>query len=411
MLPRNLTAITATAAALLFSLAVPLPAYAQQQTAAATCSADDFAAAVDRSGASLRTFNGEVLPKIQDKIRQLGAKRGWNEADSEEKALSALRDARTEKLDADAEDLITKIDMLGRPPENAPLDCSKLTELEAAGLELLGVMKAKSSYTLEKLDAAIAGGAAGDKKVAAGQTPAASPAPAAPRATETPAATTAPTAEQGAPPKPVAKSKAQNWAAQTTPQTPHALDTLRVGPSVPTMEPSAGLAMLEPLPPEEQGYDIDEIREITRGFFGTISTELGSVIEYAFSSAGRPSGYVLGTEGGGAFLAGVRYGSGTLYMRSGGSSKIHWHGPSIGTDFGAAGSRTMFLIYRVHQPDDLYRHFTGIDGSAYLIGGVGITFLKGGQVMMAPIRTGLGLRLGASIGYIRFTPRPTWNPF
>lgn len=412
MLPRNLTAIAATAAALLFSLAAPLPAYAQQQTAAATCSADDFAAAVDRSGASLRTFNAEVLPKIQDRVRQLRIKHGWSETDSEEKALGAIvRDARMERLDADAEEMITKIDMLGRPPENAPLDCSKLTELEAAGLELLGVMKAKSSYTLEKLDAAIASGAAGDKKVAANKAPAASPAPAAPRATETPAATTAPTAEQDAPPKPVAKSKAQNWAAQTTPQAPHALDTLRVGPSVPTMEPGAGLAMLEPLPPEEQGYDIDEIREITRGFFGTISTELGSVIEYAFSSAGRPSGYVLGTEGGGAFLAGVRYGSGTLYMRSGGSSKIHWHGPSIGTDFGAAGSRTMFLIYRVHQPDDLYRHFTGIDGSAYLIGGVGITFLKGGQVMMAPIRTGLGLRLGASIGYIRFTPRPTWNPF
>ncbi len=169
--------------------------------------------------------------------------------------------------------------------------------------------------------------------------------------------------------------------------------------------------MLEPLPPEEAGYTIDEIREISRGFFGTISTELGSVIEYAFSSAGRPDGYVLGTEGGGAFLAGVRYGSGTLYMRSGGSGKIYWHGPSIGTDFGASGSRTMFLIYRLHQPEELYRQFTGVDGSAYFIGGVGITFLKGGQVTMAPIRTGLGLRLGANIGYIRFTPRPTWNPF
>lgn len=409
MLPRNLTAIAATAAALLFGLAAaPRPALAQQQTAAATCTADDFAAAVDRSGASLRTFNAEVLPQIQDKIRQLGIKRGWSEADSEEKALAALRDARMEKLDADAEDLITKIDMLGRPPESTPLDCSKLTELEAAGLELLGVMKAKSSYTLEKLDAAIARG--GDKKIADSKAPA-SPAPAAPRTGEPRGTTTAPAAEQAAPPKPVAKSKAQNWAAQTAPQPGRAPMPPMPDTTVPTMEPGAGLAMLEPLPPDEQGYDIDEIREITRGFFGTISTELGSVIEYAFSSAGRPSGYVLGTEGGGAFLAGVRYGSGTLYMRSGGSSKIYWHGPSIGTDFGAAGSRTMFLIYRVQQPDDLYRHFTGIDGSAYLIGGVGITFLKGGQVMMAPIRTGLGLRLGASIGYIRFTPRPTWNPF
>src|SRR4029079_13618458 len=120
--------------------------------------------------------------------------------------------------------------------------------------------------------------------------------------------------------------------------------------------------------------------------------------------------YVLGTEGGGAFLAGLRYGSGTYYMRAGGSGNIYWHGPSIGTDFGASGSRTMFLIYRLHQPEELYRQFTGVDGSAYFIGGVGVTFLKGGQVMMAPIRTGLGLRLGANIGYIRFTPRATWTP-
>jgi hypothetical protein len=173
------------------------------------------------------------------------------------------------------------------------------------------------------------------------------------------------------------------------------------------MEPEEGYTILQP----EQGYTIDEIREITRGFFGTISTNLASVIEYAFSKSGRPSAYVLGKEGGGAFLAGVRYGSGRLFMRSGGNEKIYWHGPSLGTDFGAAGSRTMFLIYRLSEPADLYRQFTGVDGSAYFVGGVGITFLKGGKVIMAPIRSGIGLRLGANLGYIRFTPRPTWNPF
>lgn len=167
----------------------------------------------------------------------------------------------------------------------------------------------------------------------------------------------------------------------------------------------------EPLAPDQAGYTIDEIRDISREFFGTISTELGSVIEYAFSSAGRPDGYVLGTEGGGAFLAGVRYGSGKLYLHTGGSEKVSWHGPSIGYDFGGEGSRTMFLIYHLGGAPALYRTFTGIDGSAYFIGGVGITFLKGGPVLMAPIRIGLGLRLGANIGYIRFTPRATWNPF
>lgn len=362
--------------------------------ASAACTSEDFAAAVDKSGASLRAFNAEALPKLQDKLKQLKAKKGWSDSDYEEKALASVRDERTSKLDAEAEDLIVKIDQLGRPAESGPIDCSKLTELEAAGIELLAVMKAKSNYTLSKLDAAIGG------KPSVAEAKPAAPA-AAPKADAT-----APKAD-AVPPKPVAKSAAQKWATQTK---PHA-DGAAPEPGVTTLEPGPSVAILEPLPPDEPGYTIDEIREISRGFFGTISTELGSVIEYAFSSAGRPDGYVLGTEGGGAFLAGVRYGSGTVYLRSGGSGKIYWHGPSIGTDFGASGSRTMFLIYRLHEPEGLYRQFTGIDGSAYFIGGVGITFLKGGPVIMAPIRTGLGFRIGANIGYIRFTPRPTWNPF
>jgi hypothetical protein len=98
-------------------------------------------------------------------------------------------------------------------------------------------------------------------------------------------------------------------------------------------------------------------------------------------------------------------------MRTGGERPVYWHGPSLGYDFGAEGSRTMFLIYRLADPEALFRSFTGIDGSAYLVGGVGITFLKGGDVIMAPIRSGLGLRLGANVGYVRFTPKATWNPF
>jgi hypothetical protein len=357
---------------------------------AATCTNEDFAAAVDKSGAALRTFNASAMPQLQEKVNELKERRGWTD---DEKALESIRDPHMAKLDAEAEDLIVKIDMLGRPPEDGPPDCSKLTELEAAGLELLAVMKAKSDYTLGKLDAQLAGG------------PARQEAAPSPKAPAPPKAEAPPAAAQKAdeiPPPPVAKSTIENWATQTGPPS-----------GVYPAEPNPALALMppDPLADAEPGYSIDEIREITRGFFGTISTELGSVIEYAFSSAGRPSGYVLGTEGGGAFLAGVRYGSGTLYMRSGGSSKVYWHGPSIGTDIGAAGSRTMFLIYRMHEPGELYRLFTGIDGSAYFLGGVGITFLKGGRVIMAPIRTGLGFRIGANIGYIRFTPHSTWNPF
>jgi hypothetical protein len=172
-----------------------------------------------------------------------------------------------------------------------------------------------------------------------------------------------------------------------------------------------GTALTDPALGPDDGYTIDEIREATRGFFGTVSTSLASVIEHAFQKGGRPTAYVLGNEGGGAFLAGLRYGEGTLYLRSGGTQKVYWHGPSIGYDVGAEGSRTLFLIYSLDDPANLFRRYTGVDGSAYLVGGVGMTLLKGGPVMMAPIRSGIGLRLGASIGYVRFTSRPTWNPF
>jgi hypothetical protein len=349
------------------------------------CTVEDFAAAVDRSGAQLRAFNAEALPKLKDKLKQLKEKKGADDPSYEEKALTDLRDQRTVKLDADAEDLILKIDTLGQPPTEGPLNCAQLAELDAAGLELLAVMKAKSAYTLSKLDTAIAGQEAPAAKKQAE------------KSSEKQAAVP--------PPPPARRQSAPAWDTQTQQQLP----------SPPGPPPVAAAPF--PMPPSgtstgaQRGYTIDEIQEITRGFFGTISTSLASVLEYAFASAGRPDGYVLGKEGGGAFLAGVRYGTGTLYMRSGETEKVYWHGPSIGTDFGASGSRTMFLIYNVRQPGELMRGFTGVDGSAYFVGGVGITFLKGGDVIMAPIRSGLGFRIGANVGYIRFTPHPTWNPF
>jgi hypothetical protein len=162
---------------------------------------------------------------------------------------------------------------------------------------------------------------------------------------------------------------------------------------------------------DAEGYTIEEIKAASAGFFGQVSANLGSVIEHLFRKSGRPTGYILGTEGGGAFIAGVRYGDGTLYMRSGGSQKIYWHGPSVGADFGGAGSKTLFLIYKLTSPEELYSSFTGIDGSAYLVGGVGVTLVTNGAVVLAPIRSGVGLRLGANLGYLRFTPKATWNPF
>jgi hypothetical protein len=357
-------------------------------TQAATCTAEDFAAAVDKSGSVLRAYNSEALPKLQERLAALAKAKGWKQSGYDQRAMAQIRDKHTAKLDTQAEDLLLKLDTLGRTVPTTESDCAKVAELEAATLELLAVMKAKSAYTLSKLDAAIV--AAGNAKVAEPAAPKAGPGVGAEVGPKV-ARTQPPEQATPAPPKPKSHEP-EDWSTQTRTQQERPLP------------PVAGLDA-------DQGYTIDEIREITRGFFGTISTNLASVIEYAFSTSGRPSAYVLGTEGGGAFLAGVRYGKGALYLRSGGKQEVYWHGPSIGTDFGASGSRTMFLIYDLKAPERLFRQFTGIDGSAYFVGGVGITFLKGGDVIMAPIRSGLGLRLGANLGYIRFTPQPTWNPF
>jgi hypothetical protein len=158
-------------------------------------------------------------------------------------------------------------------------------------------------------------------------------------------------------------------------------------------------------------FSQNEILHAGHGFFGSVSKGLASVVEYTFQKAGRPNGYILGEDAGGAFIAGLRYGEGTLYTKDAGVHKVYWQGPSVGYDFGGEGSKTMVLVYNMRSPHDIFDRFGGVQGSAYFIGGVGVQFLKSGDVTLAPIRSGIGFRLGANIGYLKYTPRPTWNPF
>jgi hypothetical protein len=164
-------------------------------------------------------------------------------------------------------------------------------------------------------------------------------------------------------------------------------------------------------PPRDDGYSQNEIIEAGGRFFGSVSKGLASVVEYAFQKSGRPNGYILGTDGGGAFIAGLRYGEGTLYTRDAGAHRVFWQGPSIGYDFGGEGSKTMVLVYNLRDPSQIYERYAGVQGSAYLVGGVGIQFQTHGNVTLAPIRSGIGLRLGANVGYLKYTRSPTWNPF
>jgi hypothetical protein len=158
-------------------------------------------------------------------------------------------------------------------------------------------------------------------------------------------------------------------------------------------------------------YSSREILDAGHSFFGSVSKGLASVVEYAFQSQGRPNGYILGQDAGGAVVAGLRYGEGILYTKDAGSHRVYWQGPSVGWDLGAEGSKVMVLVYNLRDPREIYQRFGGVDGSAYIVGGVGLTFQKSGDVIVAPIRAGVGLRLGANIGYLKYTRTPTWNPF
>jgi hypothetical protein len=158
-------------------------------------------------------------------------------------------------------------------------------------------------------------------------------------------------------------------------------------------------------------FSSSELISTGHRFFGTVSRGLATVIEKAVSQWGQPNGYVLGEEGSGAFIGGLRYGEGVLYTKNAGDLKVFWQGPSFGWDFGGEGARTMMLVYNLPATQAVYQRFAGIDGSAYFVGGFGMTALTANNIVIVPIRAGVGLRLGANIGYLKFTPQSTWNPF
>lgn len=160
-----------------------------------------------------------------------------------------------------------------------------------------------------------------------------------------------------------------------------------------------------------QQYTSQEIVDSGHKFFGETSGGLATVVEKIFSTYGLPNGYVLGEEGSGAFVGGLTYGEGKLYTKNAGDHKVYWQGPSLGWDFGGQGSRVMVLVYNLDDVGNLYNRFAGVAGSAYVIAGLGFNVLKAGNVLLVPIRTGVGARLGVNLGYLKLTQQPTWNPF
>jgi hypothetical protein len=160
-----------------------------------------------------------------------------------------------------------------------------------------------------------------------------------------------------------------------------------------------------------ESYTPEEMLTVGHTFFGKTSREIAKAIEYVFQRQGQPTAYIVGEEGAGAFIGGLRYGEGTIYYKNGTKQRIYWQGPSVGFDFGANGSRSLVLVYNSSSPEDLYDRFGGVEGSAYMIGGLGVNFQQHDEIILAPIRTGVGARLGANVGYLKYSGRPNWNPF
>ncbi|RCW28016.1 hypothetical protein DFR48_10124 [Ciceribacter lividus] len=158
-------------------------------------------------------------------------------------------------------------------------------------------------------------------------------------------------------------------------------------------------------------YTAQEIVDAGHSFFGETSGALAKVIEKAFSQYGLPNGYILGQEGSGAFIAGLTYGEGMLYTKNAGQHDVFWQGPSLGLDYGGNGTRAMMLVYDLPSIDSLYARYGGVSGSAYVVAGLGMTVLKNQNIVLVPIRTGIGARLGVNVGYLKLTRQPTWNPF
>lgn len=162
---------------------------------------------------------------------------------------------------------------------------------------------------------------------------------------------------------------------------------------------------------EDDTYEEDTILKEADAFFGGGAEGLADVIEKLFKDKGRPNAYIKGQEVSGAIVIGARYGDGTLVRKAGGSTKVHWTGPTIGFDAGGNISKVFVLIYNLPNIEAIFQRFPAIDGSFYFIGGVGANYHQVGNLVLAPMRFGAGFRAGVNIGYMHYRKEKSWNPF
>jgi len=164
-------------------------------------------------------------------------------------------------------------------------------------------------------------------------------------------------------------------------------------------------------PAQTPTYTSDELVTAASDFFGVAAETVGAAIQRVFADNGQPTGYVAGEEASGAITIGARYGRGLLYMKNRPTTEVYWQGPSIGWDLGGNASRVFTLCYGLNHPDVIFQRFPGVEGSAYLIGGLGVNYQRASGITLAPIRSGVGLRLGANLGYLAYSRQRNILPF
>lgn len=259
--------------------------------------------------------------------------------------------------------------------------------------------------------------------------------PSVPKPSATPAAPAPATPAQNAPapatPAEKAPAKAPAPAPEPVPAEPHSYQPSEPSKSSSGSSWTPGSTKNEPLPDTSSGssdpstgrvfdmpeakktetYSRKEIDQQVMGFFEGGARGLADLTSKAFERYGEPVGFIKGNEGAGALVVGLRYGEGWLYLKNGKKAYVYWQSPSIGFDLGANASKVFCMIYNMTDIEQIYQRFPSVDGSAYVVGGFGMNYQNSGGVVLAPIRFGVGLRLGANVGYMHFTRERTINPF
>lgn len=200
----------------------------------------------------------------------------------------------------------------------------------------------------------------------------------------------------------------------TPPATAPSEENVTVQDGIPTegaLPPQTDTGSVNVTPSDQNTFQEDDLIGAAEGVFGKGAQGLGKLIEDILKKQGRPNGYIVGREGGGAFVVGLRYGSGTLNHKVEGQKPVYWTGPSIGFDAGANAGSTFVLVYNLYDTEDIYRRYPSGEGVAYLVGGFNASYLRRGDVVLIPIRVGAGLRLGANVGYMKFSKKQNWLPF